>query len=197
VDVRVISATSRNLQDGVAAGSFREDLFFRLNVFHLDIPPLRERREDIHLLVEHFLGKHCLRYGCPGVICSPAAMGLLMEYSWPGNVRELENAVERALVLSDGGTIQPDAFSWMGDKGEDSHFLKGLPAGSLSIKKAEELIERQLISRALVQTGGNRTRAARLLEISLRSLIYKIKELGLDNDAHLHSQEVEDEDRGL
>jgi two-component system response regulator AtoC len=180
VDVRIISATSRNLAEAVAGGGFREDLLFRLNVFHLALPPLRERREDIPLLVEHLLAKHGERYGSPGVACSPQALRILSAHPWPGNVRELENALERALVLCTDGVLEPGAFSWLERPGEEDLHLHGLPPDSLSIKKAEEVIERRLIRRALLQTGGNRTQAARLLEISLRSLLYKIKEFGLE-----------------
>jgi two-component system response regulator AtoC len=180
VDVRVISATSRRLAEAAAAGRFREDLLFRLNVFHLDIPPLRERREDIPPLVEHLLAKHGERYGCPGVACSPEALRVLMACPWPGNVRQLENVLERALVLCDGVEILPAHVARLATAADELPLLAELPPDSLSIKKAEEVIERQLIRRALARTGGNRTQAARLLEISLRSLIYKIKEFGIE-----------------
>jgi two-component system response regulator AtoC len=180
VDVRVISATSRRLVETVAAGSFREDLYFRLNVFHIDIPPLRERREDIPPLVEHLLVKHGGRYGRPGMVCSPEALRVLASHAWPGNVRELENVLERALVLCEEEEILPAHVSRLEPQTGDAPLMAELPPDSLSIKKAENLIERQLIRRALAQTGGNRTQAARLLEISLRSLIYKIKEFGLE-----------------
>jgi two-component system response regulator AtoC len=180
VDVRVISATSRDLGEALAAGTFREDLYFRLNVFSLFIPPLRERPEDVGILAEHFLVVHQARYGRHGIHFSDESLRILLRHMWPGNVRELQNAVERALVLCDGLTILPEHVSELVVNSLGQSQLPGLPPGTLSIKKAEELMERQLIRRALDQTGGNRTHAARLLEISLRSLIYKLKEYGME-----------------
>jgi two-component system response regulator AtoC len=184
VDVRVISATSRELERDVAAGRFREDLYFRLNVFTLALPPLRERREDIPLLLDHFLEKLGGKMARPGVRCTAAALKVLLGHPWPGNVRELENVVERALVLCDGEFIDADDLpASVSGREREEPARSGEPAGpedSLSIKRAGEQLERDLIRRALVKTGGNRTRAARLLEISLRALIYKIKEFGLE-----------------
>lgn len=180
VDVRVVSATARQLEAEVAAGRFREDLYFRLNVVSITLPPLRERLEDIPLLVAHFLGKYGQEFGKPGVAVTPRAMQLLMTYSWPGNVRELENCIERGLLLAEGDALDeaalPEPLRQMpASVGPDS-----TGAESLSIKKAEEQLEREFIRRALEATGGNRTHAARLLEISHRSLLYKIKEFGLE-----------------
>ncbi|QWV92036.1 sigma-54 dependent transcriptional regulator [Geomonas oryzisoli] len=179
VDVRVVSATSRDLAGEVAAGRFREDLYFRINVFALSLPALRERVEDVPLLVDHFLEKHGERMGMPGVHPTPEALQALVRYSWPGNVRELENCIERGLVLCDGATLGlaslPEAVracAGQEHRGVDR-------SDSLSIKKGAEALERQLIVRALEQTGGNRTHAARLLEISHRALLYKLKEYDL------------------
>lgn len=180
VDVRVISATSRNLEEDVVAGRFREDLFFRLNVFGLTLPPLRERLEDLPLLVEHFLAKYALRFGKEISAVSSDALQLLCAYRWPGNVRELENAIERGVVISEGGELGtaalPERIRGVG--GTSGGVL--LTGDSLSIRETGELLERELIRRALEKTGGNRTHAAKLLEISLRSLLYKIKEYGLE-----------------
>jgi two-component system response regulator AtoC len=179
VDVRVVSATSKDLAKEVKEGKFREDLFYRLNVFSIHVPPLRERSEDIPLLAEHFLEKHGKRLGKEGVRLLPEVIKIFMTYSWPGNVRELENCMERALILSDGvidNTCVPDTLT--GRTGRQS--ITDVMAGSLSIKKADEFIEKELIRKALEQTGGNRTHAARLLEISHRALLYKLKEYGMD-----------------
>ncbi len=180
VDVRLISATSRNLEEDVAAGRFREDLFFRLNVFALTLPPLRERLEDLPLLADHFLAKFSARFGKQVTAVAPAAMRLLAGYSWPGNVRELENAVERGVVICEGGELGiaalPERIACAG--GSACGLL--LAGDSLSIRETGEVMERELIRRALEKTGGNRTHAARLLEISLRSLLYKLKEYGLE-----------------
>jgi two-component system, NtrC family, response regulator AtoC len=180
VDVRVISATSKELEQEVAVGKFREDLYFRLNVFAINLPPLRERSEDIPLLAEHFLTKYGERFGKGDVRLSDDALRILVGYRWPGNVRELENCIERGLLvceddLLDVGSLPDNLRARSGGPA-----VVGIPSDSLSIKKAEELMERELIRRALEKTGGNRTHAARLLEISHRSLLYKIKEYGIE-----------------
>jgi two-component system response regulator AtoC len=180
VDVRLVSATSKELDQEVAQGRFREDLYFRLNVFSIKLPPLRERSEDIPLLTAHFLAKHGEKMGKPSVAFTPAALTALLDYPWPGNVRELENCIERALVLCDGNILEagllPDALREKIVRDQ----APGMAQDSLSIKQAEELLERDLIRRALEKTGGNRTHAARLLEISHRALLYKIKEYGIE-----------------
>jgi len=177
VDVRVISATSKDLEKEVREGGFREDLFFRLNVFSIKLPPLRERLEDIPLLVAHFLGKYGEKFGRPGVECSPQVLKEFMKYSWPGNVRELENAIERGLILCEGGLLTMDCLP---DGMRTMRPVGYFPADTLSIKQAGEMLERDFIRRALEKTGGNRTHAAKLLEISHRALLYKLKEYGMD-----------------
>jgi len=180
VDVRVISATSKDLGELAAAGRFREDLYFRLNVFSLALPPLRERLEDVPLLVEHFLAKHGERMGKPGVSPSPETLKALVHYRWPGNVRELENCIERGLVLCEKATLD---LSCLPETVRRSVGLERRAAPrleTLSIKSGAEELERTLIARALEQTGGNRTHAAKLLEISHRALLYKLKEYGIE-----------------
>jgi len=180
VNVRVVSATSRELSGEVAAGRFREDLYFRLNVFAIALPALRDRIEDVPLLVEHFLQKHGERMGVPGVRPTPEAMQALVRYRWPGNVRELENCIERGLVLCEKGSLGLSCLPEAVRRGAGvERRATDIPA-SLSIKKGTESLERALIVRALEQTAGNRTHAARLLEISHRALLYKLKEYGLD-----------------
>ena len=163
VDVRIIAATNRNLEEEVRKGKFREDLFYRINVFPISLPPLRERKEDIPLLAENFLQT---RY--PEKRLSPEAIRILEEYSWPGNVRELENVLERACLLSEGDTISPEHLS--------------LPLPSLSSKKLTTLeeMEKNLIKEALNITRGNQTRAAQLLGITRRTLIYRLKKYGIE-----------------
>jgi two-component system response regulator AtoC len=176
VDVRVLSATSRDLEHDVLRGRFREDLFFRLNVFALNLPPLRERPEDIPLLVDHFLAKFAERFARTDIRCSPAAVKALMEYPWPGNIRELENVIERGIVVCEtdqlGVECLPDKFRGV----TQAKAAEIIPSDCLSLKQAAELLERNFIRRALETTGGNRSRAARMLEISHRSLLYKLKE---------------------
>jgi two-component system response regulator AtoC len=179
VDVRVVSATSRDLAREVAAGRFREDLYFRLNVFALSLPALRERVEDVPLLVDHFLDKHGARMGIAGVRPTTEAMQALVRYRWPGNVRELENCIERGLVLCDGATLGLSCLPESVRRGAGLERRSDDLPESLSIKRGAEALERQLIVRALEQTAGNRTHAARLLEISHRALLYKLKEYDL------------------
>jgi two-component system response regulator AtoC len=186
VDVRLVAATARDLETEVAAGRFREDLFHRINVVALRVPPLRERAGDIPLLVDYFLERINLRLGLGVGAVSADAMRVLVGYGWPGNVRELENTVERAAVMCEARAIdlpslpervlrgKPGAppagpiLPWARDEAED-----------LSIKRTARRAEEELIRRALARTGGNRTRAAELLEISHRALLYKIKEYGV------------------
>ena len=182
VDVRVVAATARDLNADVASGRFREDLFYRLNVVPIRIPPLRERPEDIPILAEHFLARTRERLDVTHAAggFSPDAMRLLIAYAWPGNVRELENLVERAVVLADGVDIEPAALP---DHVLDAAGTTGprtiLPLVGLSVKRNQRTLEKSLILQALESTGGNRTRAAKLLEISHRALLYKLKEYGL------------------
>jgi two-component system response regulator AtoC len=183
VDVRVIAATARDLTSMVADGSFREDLFYRLNVLQLRIPPLRERKDDIPLLVDHFVKKYRdrLRREIAGITAE--ARRIFLAYDWPGNVRELENAVEQAMVLSDSDTIGveslPEKLTLARPASQSGAVLGLLEPDNLSIKQAVRMIEEHLIRRALEKTGGNRTRAAEHLEISHRALLYKIKEYGV------------------
>jgi two-component system response regulator AtoC len=175
VDVRIIAATHRDLAAEVKATRFREDLFYRLNVLPILVPPLRTRREDIALLIDHFVARNNARLGTQIRGVDTEARRLLVEYSWPGNVRELENTIERAMVLSEGdllvATDLPDRIREVRDPVQVQ-----LTTGELSIKKTTRVIEETLIRRALQKTKGNRTRAAEVLELSHRALLYKIKD---------------------
>ena len=174
IDVRIIAATARDLEEEVKKGAFREDLFYRLNVLSIKIPPLRDRSEDIPLLCDHFIERFnsSLNKKIKGI--TPAAMSRLLEYSWPGNVRELENMIERALVLAEDSLLLPDNFpSELGQQFSRDQLDKVFDGHSL--KAAQKLMEKKLITKALKKTEGNRTQAARLLEISHPSLLSKIK----------------------
>jgi two-component system response regulator AtoC len=175
--VRIIAATSRNLLNEVRAGRFREDLFYRLNIIPIAVPPLRDRPEDIPLLVHYFLKKLSHNGEPPDI--SSEAMQVLTAYAWPGNVRELQNIIERAVVLSESNTITAESLPQEVRRMSEDLQVQ-IPEEQLSIKRTlSELIprvERELIERALKLTENNRTRAARLLEISHRSLLYKLKE---------------------
>ncbi len=182
VDVRVIAATSRALEDMVAEGSFRQDLYFRLNVFQVTIPPLRARKEDIAPLVEHFLRRVNTRLGTQIEGVTADALAALISYGWPGNVRELENAIEHASVLAEDQRIAFDDLPERvrrREQGSGEVVVVPLGAGDLSVKRAGRALERELMLRALEQTDGNRTQAAKLLDLSHRALLYKIKEFGL------------------
>ena len=179
VDVRLVAATGRDLEAEVAANRFRADLYYRINVVRLHLPPLRERREDIPELVRHFIQLYAGRLALSVTGISPAAMRLLMDYAWPGNVRELENVIERALVLAEGSQIEPEQLpAAVKSPGAEAPLRDEL---DLSIKRQTAALERELIRSALERTGGNRTRAAKLLELSHRALLYKIREYGLGN----------------
>ncbi len=182
VNVRIVAATLRDLPAEVKNGRFREDLFYRLNVVQVRLPPLRERAGDVALLVNAFVDYYNKRFGLNVKGFTSDAMALMDGYHWPGNVRELENTVERAMVLAEDSLIGPE--------GLPDRFLAPTPAervaaapappeGDLSIKKANRLLEEDYIRRALVRTKGNRTRAAELLELSHRALLYKLKEFGI------------------
>jgi two-component system response regulator AtoC len=178
VDVRIVTATHRDLAAETKAGRFREDLFYRLNVLPILVPPLRDRREDIPLLIDHFVMRNNVRLGTDIRGLDSEARRLLYEYSWPGNVRELENTVERAMVLAEGDQITAADLPERVREARDPVKLQ-LSSGELSVKKTTRYIEEVLIRRALQKTKGNRTRAAELLEISHRALLYKIKDYGI------------------
>ncbi|MCG6911161.1 MAG: sigma-54 dependent transcriptional regulator [Deltaproteobacteria bacterium] len=178
VDVRVIAATAKNLEDEVKEGVFREDLFYRLNVMPIALPPLRDRVEDIPPLADHFIKRFNKSLGKRLRAVSSEAMNRLLAYHWPGNVRELENIIERAAVLSDEDTIFPEHLPPDFGKPERS-IVNGLLEGETSLKKAQKVLEKRLIIRALEATNGNRTHAARMLEISHPSLLSKIKAYGI------------------
>lgn len=179
VDIRVIAATLRDLEQDIADGRFREDLYYRLNVIRIDIPPLRERIEDIPLLVEHFIEKHSVKMNFSQTSFAPMFIETLSKYAWPGNIRELENCIEHCLVMSKNGELSVDLLpSRISDSAVSVESIL-MPSDSLSIKEHTRWIEKNLITRALGKTGGNRTHAAKLLEISHRTLLYKLKEYGL------------------
>jgi two-component system response regulator AtoC len=175
IDVRLITATLRDLSVDVAAGRFREDLYYRLNVVPLQVPALRERVEDIAQLAPFFVASHGQRHGRVAQL-TDAALAALAQQPWPGNVRELENVIERAVVLADTPVIDVD---FLGSLMKIRATSTSSDDQELSIKKATRSLEQDLIRRALGVTQGNRTNAAKLLEISHRALLYKMKEYGI------------------
>jgi two-component system, NtrC family, response regulator AtoC len=176
-DVRILAATAKNLAGEVTRGTFRQDLFYRLNVLMIELPPLRQRLADVPLLCRHFIDRCNRRLGLCVQGVAPEAMAVLLRHPWPGNVRELENVIERAAVLAEGEQIQ------IGDlppvlQSQEADQAPAEPGG-FSIKAGRRRLERRLIADALKATGGNRTRAARLLEISHPSLLSKMRLYGI------------------
>jgi len=174
IDVRIIAATSKNLEDEAKNGTFREDLFFRLNVMPIQLPPLKDRLEDIPLLSQHFINRFniSLEKNIKGV--TPAAMSILLKYHWPGNVRELGNVIERAAVLAEEAILTPKNFPLDLGESREREKVEDFFDGH-SLKAAQKILEKRLIIKALEATNGNRTKAARILEISHPSLLSKIK----------------------
>jgi len=174
VDVRVLATSNRDLLDEVAAGRFREDLYYRLAVVPMQVPPLRSRREDVPELVAHFLAAAAMRLGREPCTLELAAAELLMEYHWPGNVRELENIITRASVLNGGSPILADELRpWLISPGADAHTQDPLPVG-LSLHE----MERKLIESTLERFGGHRARTAQALGIGIRTLSGKLRDFG-------------------
>jgi len=173
VDVRVIAATNRNLEDEVKAGKFREDLFYRLQVMPIALPPLRERRGDVPLLANFYIDRFNTEFRKRVRGVSPAAADVLQQYGWPGNVRELRNAIERAMLLIEGDRLEPEHFTTLTRTVNPTHFK--LPAGGVNLDE----VERQLLTQALERAGGNQTQAAQLLGINRDQVRYRIEKFGL------------------
>jgi transcriptional regulator with PAS, ATPase and Fis domain len=179
VDVRLIAASNRDLGKAVADGTLREDLFYRLNVIPIHLPPLRDRREDLPLLAAHFIEKVSREVGKTVRGLTPDALAVLERYHWPGNIRELENIVERAIVLGSGDTLTPDELP------PDLRRPRGvsdlpveLPGSGLDLEATLERIEQRYIQAALARTGGVQSRAAQLLGLSFRQFRYKVAKYG-------------------
>lgn len=172
VDVRIIAATNKNLEGEVKAGRFREDLYYRLNVVPIQLPPLRERREDIPLLAEHFLRHYAAKNHRAVKWILPESLDLFMRYDWPGNIRELENAIERGVIIARGEYLTPAELPL-------AIRQNVLPTGRTDNKGTLKEMEREWITRTLTQVDGNRTRAAKILGITRKTLQNKIKEYGL------------------
>jgi DNA-binding NtrC family response regulator len=174
VDVRIIAATNQDLRQSIAKKTFREDLYYRLNVVPIHLPPLRDRKEDIPLLVNHFLKRYNKKREVPVTKVEPETMKILMRCGWPGNVRELENSIERALILEDGDTLLPRCFPWLVEERQ----MK-TSADNGRIYGLEEL-EKQHIERVLKEAKGHKGKTANLLGIDRKTLYQKIKKYGLD-----------------
>jgi two-component system response regulator AtoC len=184
VDVRVIAATNRDLQQEVKAGRFREDLFYRLQVMPITLPSLRERRGDVALLAGFFIERFNKEFRKRVKGLSPAATDVLERYGWPGNVRELRNAIERAMLLADGECLQPDDFTTLTRTVSAAAFL--LPPEGVNL----EDVERQLVVQALDRAGGNQTRAAQLLGMHRDQVRYRIEKFGLSKGASVAANDA-------
>ncbi|HBR21990.1 MAG TPA: hypothetical protein DD713_05400, partial [Nitrospiraceae bacterium] len=181
IDVRVIAASNKDIEKAVSEKAFREDLFYRLSVFPVRIPLLRERAEDIPMLAEFFLNKYCAELKTPLKTISAEALEMMVEYPWKGNVRELENTIERAIILCDGKAIMPEHISLSPLAFES--YMKNLPMdGALedAAREALRIAETQRIIKALKETKGNKSRAAEILQVSYKTLLTKIKEYHIE-----------------
>ncbi len=179
VNVRVVAATSRNLEEGMTNGTFREDLYYRLNVFPILLPPLRERKPDILLLADHFLQKYGEIYNKEMKRISTSAINMMMAYHWPGNVRELENCIERAVLTSADGVIHGFNLPPSLQTSDETH-TSLLPENGADLKQMVEAYEREILIDALKKHRGNAAAAARYLQATQRILNYRIKNLGID-----------------
>jgi len=178
VDVRILAATNQDLAQNVRDGSFREDLYYRLNVVPIHIPPLRERKEDIIPLIDHFVQKYSAGFEKESRKISSYSMDLLLEYGFPGNVRELENIIEKSVALGISNIVLPENLALTGDESESGNILESeLPEGGINLNEEMSTIERNLISKALKKTQGSKSKAAKLLNVSLDSLRYRIEKL--------------------
>ena len=177
VDVRVIAATNRDLRAMVSDGRFRDDLYYRINVLSIDVPPLRERREDIPVLIDYFLKKHTKNTSRLVTGLTSETKKLMNDYSWPGNVRQLESAIERAILLSEGDQITPDDLPTevRQEVGPAAEGAFKLPAEGINFEE----VERNLITQAMEQTDYNITRAAKLLGLTFRTLQYRLEKFGI------------------
>jgi two-component system, NtrC family, response regulator AtoC len=187
--VRVMAATNRNLEADVRAGQFREDLFYRLQVMPIALPPLRERAGDIPRLVSYYIDRYNREFRKRVRGATGEALAMLEQYRWPGNVRELRNAIERAMLLMDREWLQPDDFTTLG-KTSSSQSQFRLPPGGLKLEE----VERQLFVQALERAHGNQTRAGQLLGINRDQVRYRIEKFGLARPATAKARDVADEE---
>jgi transcriptional regulator with GAF, ATPase, and Fis domain len=185
VDVRFIIATNKNLPDMVRKGQFRDDLYYRINVFSINLPPLRERREDIPYLVDHFL-----TINSKDVKISPSALQVVAAYSWPGNIRELQNTIERAAVLTETGVIEPAHLALQVAGIATADALQDQAMDALTVDDRLDEVEKGLIIEALTRTGGVQVKAAEILGINQRSLWHRIKKHGIDTESFKNLQKM-------
>jgi two-component system response regulator PilR (NtrC family) len=182
VDVRIISATNKNLQERVTKGEFREDLYYRLNVIPIFIPPLRERREDIPLLINSFIEKYAQMFGKEIRNISSYAMELLMNYAFPGNIRELENIIERSVAMETSNIILPESLTLYSSDASIGTSKFDITDRGIDLNEELDKIEKMLIEKALQKTKGSKRKAAGLLKITFDSLRHRIEKLGVEQE---------------
>jgi len=181
VDVRIISATNQNLKENVKKGEFREDLYFRLNVIPIQMPPLRERKDDIPLLTKHFVEKYAREFNKEVRMISSYAMELLMGYAFPGNIRELENIIERGVAMETSNIILPENLVLSVEADVEQKTIElSIPDAGIDLNAELEAIEKRTIEKALQKTKGSKTKAAELLHVTFDSLRYRVEKLGIE-----------------
>jgi two-component system nitrogen regulation response regulator NtrX len=189
VDARVLAATNKDLQAEIRAGQFREDLYFRLNVIPVFVPPLRERREDVPLLAEHFMSEFAREYGRRPKQFADTALAVLQQYSWPGNVRELRNAIERLVIMVPGDVISAEDVGFLGSGAVPSSEAAAAAASRLTLHEARDRFERDLILRTLAEQQGNMSRTAEVLGVERSNLYRKMRSFGIPPSRRAESEE--------
>jgi len=179
VDVRLIAATNRNLNDMVAAGTFRSDLYYRLSVFPIFVPPLRERQDDIPMIADHFMADFAGEYGRRVKSFEPGALAVLQHYPWPGNVRELRNVIERMMIMVPGDAISAADLSFLDPAGLTRPSISDIPTERMTLHEARDRFERDLILRTLAEQQGNMSRTAEVLGVERSNLYRKMKAFGI------------------
>jgi two-component system response regulator AtoC len=179
VDVRMICTTNRDLEEEIKNGAFRPDLFYRLNVASIDLPPLRERRADIPILVKHFLDRYREKFHCEAKPIGPATLKNLEEFVWPGNIRQLENLIRRYVILGSESAIREGLSPLAGSTINQTSCDRGRLSLKGITKQASRELERKIILRVLAENGWNRKQTAKVLKISYRALLYKMKDTGV------------------
>jgi transcriptional regulator with PAS, ATPase and Fis domain len=194
IDVRVVAATNKDLRAAIAQQAFREDLFFRLSVMPITIPPLRERREDIPALLEHFLGHFCRELKRAPKRLSDGAWQVMTNHPWAGNIRELQNCIERAVILSDGDVIEEEHLGIRQQELSEIHAREIALEGTLHdvAAAAVRMVETRMIRKVLKGTGGNKSRASHILGVSYKTLLTKIKEYGIERPAAVPASDEKD-----
>ena len=189
VDVRVLAATNKDLQGEIRSGRFREDLYFRLSVIPIFVPPLRERQEDIPLLADHFMEELAREYGRRVKSLDPGAVSVLQHYPWPGNVRELRNVIERLMIMVPGDSISPSDLGFLDPDAASHPDVGAAAADRMTLHEARDRFERDLILRTLAEQQGNMSRTAEVLGVERSNLYRKMKTFGIAPSRRFEGEE--------